>query len=159
MTKRRNMRIKVVVHKDGRIYKFKNGKYIQKKQTQHHTGYLNISFRSKDFSSHRLVAKGYIPNPLNKPDVNHKNGIKNDNRVENLEWVTKSENSTHCWQVLKRSNGMLNSSRGGVHYNNRDKNWTAQIHRDYKKFQKTSKNKLTCETWLKDFLAKDSEGL
>ncbi len=63
-------------------------------------GYLNIKLNKngegKDFLIHRLVAQAFIPNPENKSTVNHKDGNKFNNCVENLEWQTQSENNHHA---------------------------------------------------------------
>lgn len=66
-------------------------------------GYVRVSLyqnkKQKTFSVHRIVAQSFIENPLNKPQVNHKNGIKHDNNVSNLEWATRKENMQHAHMI------------------------------------------------------------
>lgn len=76
------------------------------KQTLKETGYLIANLyngkKDKHYRIHRLVAENFIPNPEKKRTVNHKNGIKTDNRVQNLEWATHSENHIHAYRELNR---------------------------------------------------------
>lgn len=68
-------------------------------------GYNKVTLsngKEKSVRCHRLEAIAFIPNPENKRTINHKNGIKNDNRLENLEWATDSENHRHAFRELGR---------------------------------------------------------
>lgn len=82
----------------GKIYSVKSNRVIKHKISK--TGYCNIELH-KDGKPimkyvHRLVAEAFVDNPTNKPQVNHKDGNKQNNHFSNLEWVTASENQRHA---------------------------------------------------------------
>ena len=79
-------------------YRITKEKFLKLKKLN--TGYLSVQLKNKGkmFLVHRLVALHFIDNIESKPQVNHVNGIKHDNRVENLEWATRSENQIHAYK-------------------------------------------------------------
>lgn len=100
-----------LIQPDGKIFNLKRNRY-QYQQTCK-LGYKRVWLTDKfgrrnTHLVHRLVASIYIKNKKGKPDVNHKDGIKNNNFYTNLEWVTKSENQKHAYKKG------LNKSRKGV---------------------------------------------
>jgi hypothetical protein len=98
----------------------KSGRYLRVK--------LYINNIGKKVLIHRLVANQFIPNPLNLPEVNHKDGNKRNNNVENLEWSSSIDNMLHYRQQVSKS-GIV-----GVSWFERDKKWRARIVRNSIKY-------------------------
>lgn len=98
----------------GRVKNTRRGNFMKPDKTNN-TGYYRIRLKSNPHEwatfIHKLVALAFVPNPENKPCVNHKNGDKYDNSATNLEWVTEKENARHA-----RETG-LNSMKGNKNQN------------------------------------------
>ena len=101
---------KYLISKEGNVYSAKSKKIL--KPTKNEKGYLSIELRKdgkrKRVKIHRLVAEIFIPNTYGRKEINHIDGNKENNCVENLEWSTRSENLKHAY-----ANG-LRASRKGI---------------------------------------------
>ncbi len=94
----------------------KGDKYSKKPTKNKKRGYFYVRTTNGNYSLHRLVAVAFIPNPENKPEVNHKDGYKENNSVSNLEWVTRKENIQHAIRtgLIKQ----MNKNEGNLKYSN-----------------------------------------
>ena len=94
------------VTNDGKVYSKKTNKFI--KPSIGSKGYfqvcLTVDGKKRTVKVHRIVAETFIPNPEGKPQVNHIDGNKRNNCVENLEWCTNSENQIHSYRVIGNEN-------------------------------------------------------
>lgn len=103
------------VSTEGMIYSFKMGKTL--KPTVCNNGYYAVVINRKRYYVHRLVANAFIPNPENLRCVNHKNCIKTDNRVENLEWCTDKYNINYADAQEKRIKSLI-ENKGYLKFRN-----------------------------------------
>lgn len=98
----------------GKVKSFQNGKEKILKEKRNSKGYLSVSLRKdkKNYSRkiHRLVGEAFVPNINNLPEIDHINTIRDDNRAENLRWVTHKENCNNPLSILNyiRGNSLKN---------------------------------------------------
>ncbi len=101
--------VNYLISSDGQVYTL----YKKRISKQHdNNGYKMVWLKSKWGYVHRLVAQQFIPNPDGKKWVNHKDGNKANNSVDNLEWTTISENIQHAWNT-----GLHERKKGAEHWN------------------------------------------
>lgn len=92
------------IDRTGAVFSNRRGELRPRKLHYINGGYLRVNMRvggvTKCKLVHRLVAERFVPNPDNKPEVNHRDGDKENNSHNNLEWVTRGENLMHSYGVI-----------------------------------------------------------
>ena len=123
-----------LVYQDGRVWsKIGKGQFLKHAVTKdgYHRVALALDGKKKFFSVHRLVAQAFIPNPDNKPEVDHWNQNTHDNRLENLRWATHSENMQNKGKQKNNKCGHKN-----ICYQKTKNTWRFQKNINKKRYQK-----------------------
>lgn len=112
----------------GDVKRISSGKILK---PYSHNGYIRVALSKdntpKHMDIHRLIAQAFIPNPENKPEINHKDGNKENNSIQNLEWCTRKENMSHAkkmglWKMTDNMKKGLDQSKRTYQYD-RDYNF------------------------------------
>ena len=147
------------VFQDGRIWSHARlpGKFLKSRTRT--CGYVEVSLyrdgKLKKMLVHRLVAMAYIPNPDNKPQVDHINRNRSDNRISNLRWATHSENQQNTGKPINNKSGYKSIS-----YQKYDDRWifAKRINgKQYRKFFRKTKIDALCYKYI--FILKLKSGL
>lgn len=110
-----------IVYSDGKVFSLARNRFLKPYISDNGYERIRICYDGKfeSWTVHRLVAMMFLDNAEGKNEVNHKNGIKTDNRVENLEWCTTSENQKHSWTMglIKSAHArLILDTKTGVFY-------------------------------------------
>lgn len=117
-------------------------------------GYLLVKLRGRGFSIHRLVANAYIPNQENKPEVNHKDGNRENNQVSNLEWCSRIENIHHSkvckylWKIQNISTNEIFETNNLSQFCKENELKVRSLHQTLSKRLKQHKNFIILERTL-----------
>lgn len=141
-----------VIHPCGTILRIWSHKTKEMKTYKTSIGYMAIGLhkngKEKKFKHHRLLALAFIPNPENKPCVDHINGVRDDNNLDNLRWLTQRENLN----AFRRDRGVYSIiTKGGIYKTKYG--WQWQYLMSGKEKSKTMKSKEDLEKFRKEKLA------
>ena len=110
------------ISEDGKVFSNKSGIYLKTRIDRYGYEIVTLWFGGKCFTRkvHRLVAQTYIPNPENLPTVNHIDGIKTNNSVNNLEWLSIKDNHLHAFKTALHTVGEQRKAGRPVKLTNAD---------------------------------------